>query len=915
MRGLALVAGLVWAVTSTAHAADIVWDTPVATVGKHQLIDGTLVLALNGGNAVTVREAGRDGTATYAFARASYGTLDYAPNAPDRLYYSAGSVSTGAADFDAVINSFAWSANASAQGIQTLSGLTPGTTYRIQLFYNDQRFAREMQFSASVGTAPTQLSSQGAGWGQNVTGTFTADGPTQEIVHTALGFANAHFNALLVTAVNDTIVWGPVTDTTGKAQLVGGQVHLAANGGPRTTVSGAGPSGGDTVAFSGGSYGSLNFEPATSGRVFRNITANTGDPAFDAMLGGFGYARGGVTTATHQLTGLTPGQRYGYQFFFYDPRDCCSGRSMRLYDPAAPEAAVDIAARADGPGFGQHVIGEFVASGPVKTVVHETLGFANLHYTAIVVTELDDTPTATIHGDTFTTERLVRVFPTFPSAVGEFSGDDLVITGGTLVSLTGEGRYFTAEIALDGAGDLRVALRDNAVSLEAMPGQWVRSNTLTVENRAFTGDLWVVEGQDGWSSSGVYSAAMTVQDGALTPTGDTAQYHVNSDRFATPRQAASVILEQSPVWDNWTGVPNIGPSGARDAPVLLSVEDGDYYFLARNGTDQNYSAWHSTDMATWSLRGAVTPPGDGRWVTSAEMKDGLFYVYADVPNDQDPHVFIDDNLDDGIAGRAGGPALTKQACGSDAAFFRNDSDGLFHVIYEDWTPINARQHSWDSPLAGHASSPDGVNGFVPGEHRPPIDLRTDATGLTSTYAHPQIGTCTYDVHEDGQDAFGDWTAIKVGPQYYLFADYDEHDSGIRVGRFTSKSINDQFAFIGELGAGHPDPTVGFAEGQFYLITQQATDYVSPGPWVDGVDVQVMVDTTNNGVFDTGTPWTRVAESYDHKAGFARVVERTPAALDLEALPAGYAFQLRIRIDNTRVPAVAPLITRAEMRFE
>ena len=45
------------------------------------------------------------------------------------------------------------------------------------------------------------------------------------------------------------------------------------------------------------------------------------------------------------------------------------------------------------------------------------------------------------------------------------------------------------------------------------------------------------------------------------------------------------------------------------------------------------------------------------------------------------------------------------------------------------------------------------------------------------------------------------------------------------------SIYEEFEFVGALGGGHPDPTVGFAEGQFYLITQQSTDHVSPGPWI------------------------------------------------------------------------------------
>jgi len=41
---------------------------------------------------------------------------------------------------------------------------------------------------------------------------------------------------------------------------------------------------------------------------------------------------------------------------------------------------------------------------------------------------------------------------------------------------------------------------------------------------------------------------------------------------------------------------------------------------------------------------------------------------------------------------------------------------------------------------------------------------------------------------------------------------------MRVGRWTSNSINKPFTWAGEIGEGfHPDPTVGLAEGKFCLL--------------------------------------------------------------------------------------------------
>ena len=48
-----------------------------------------------------------------------------------------------------------------------------------------------------------------------------------------------------------------------------------------------------------------------------------------------------------------------------------------------------------------------------------------------------------------------------------------------------------------------------------------------------------------------------------------------------------------------------------------------------------------------------------------------------------------------------------------------------------------------------------------------------------------------------------------------------------VGWFTSPSIDKQFTWCDKIGNGHPDPDIAFAEGQFYLATQQKTDYVTP----------------------------------------------------------------------------------------
>ena len=73
-------------------------------------------------------------------------------------------------------------------------------------------------------------------------------------------------------------------------------------------------------------------------------------------------------------------------------------------------------------------------------------------------------------------------------------------------------------------------------------------------------------------------------------------------------------------------------------------------------------------------------------MTTAEYVDGKFYLYYDEPNDENPHLIIDDDLTDGILGKEYGEVFNDPSHGSDAGVFR-DEDGTFHMIYEDWRGI------------------------------------------------------------------------------------------------------------------------------------------------------------------------------------------------------------------------------------
>ncbi len=425
-----------------------------------------------------------------------------------------------------------------------------------------------------------------------------------------------------------------------------------------------------------------------------------------------------------------------------------------------------------------------------------------------------------------------------------------------------------------------------------------------------------------WHEFAAESEGLEFVNGHASPLAKHGSFTSKNLTFKTKRSVESITIKQSDDWLNWQPVSNIGPSKAGDAPILLRVGPGDYWFFGlREGV---YHAFRSRDMKSWEHFGPVldeTSRGEhkslGRWCVSAEYADGKAYIYYDHPNDQDPHLIIDEDLTDGKPGKDMGLAFADPSDGSDAAVIR-DRDGNFNIIYEDWSPIEAKTHSWDSPLAGRAVSDDGIKDFV--IQKPAVDERTNPTGVFKTYEHPHwkkehpdftSNTARYEVHEPKQDAYGDWAAIAIGGQYYLFGDF--HPKGtvgskaMSVAWFTANGMDQQFRFCGNVGQGHPDPDIIFAEGQFYLVTQMETDYISPGPWVEKVEVRVGVDTNNSGKIDHWSEWQEAKEKYSGTEGFAKQVERAPASIDLTGLPEGFAFSFEFRIEDTTENASKPVL--------
>ena len=514
------------------------------------------------------------------------------------------------------------------------------------------------------------------------------------------------------------------------------------------------------------------------------------------------------------------------------------------------------------------------------------------------------------------------LFISFPQKITGLTDSDFIVVNGTASGTVStsednhdthqtalEGRFYKTTITVDKPGTVEVSLPAGAVHAAAGDQDpSLASSTLITTCTDDFGDAWIVDSAADWADATAASSNLVFSNGFAEPTNTTATFTSQLKTFSRIRKPRAITFQQSAAWDNWTQFDQIGPGGG--APIFLPIANDDYYYIGGK------KVYHSTDMTNWTQLDSL-PGGYSGWTTSAEYKDGTFYVITDSPNDEDPVLLTDDNLMDSVPGTIHGAVFVSPHHGSDASLFRDDRDGLFHIIYEDHSPLSAGKQGWDSPLAGHTSSPDAIHGFGVHEHHPAVDLRTTPTGEIGIHGHPHHDyDHYYQVHSPKQDAFGDWTTIKIGERYYLFGDFHHTDgSQMSVACFASDSIYEEFELVGELASdGHPDPTCGFAEGQFYVITQKK-DLTSPGPWVEGVEARAGVDTDGDGTVDQWTDWQIVRETYDHKPGYARVVDLTPAQIDMSGLQAGYGFQFELNIDNTVASNAAPIMDRVEISFE
>ncbi|MEP4078012.1 Ig-like domain-containing protein [Haloferula sp.] len=843
------------------------------------------------------------------------------------------------ADYDQLLSNVDFGGGSSPTLALGGGRLVAGGSYEIQIWFADTRNNRVMRFTDNQGGDSIDL---GGGVAQYAIGNFTANGTNQNLQLLPQGFSDAHVNAYQIRLLSlgsglvgffaeavdvgdDTfeVTLNFSTDVTGllESELVvtdGTLVNSSLSGSGAAysfRLTSTNPGGftvslpADSVEDTGDNMNALISRTFTAADIITGPiptlyqTHSTVSAPYDVTVH-FDQAISGLTLSDFTITNGTLSN-------FIDHTLLHAGNIANY--------SVTVTPTAEGP---------VTLTLPITSVTSDSTGVGNMESNTLVA-DYQLSPNVEINGSIASSSSEFDVFFSFTPHITGFDSSDVVVTNGSIVSFEMQGRreyadrFYKATIQALTPGEVTIFVPAGSATNRDHPSSSnTASNVFTTTVSDQFGEDWVIDSASEWTANLDSSSDLTLADGFAEPSASaTGIYSSVIHTFSKPQFADKLTFTQTPVWsaDKWTEAGNISPSGAGDAPIFLPIGNDDYYFFAANSG--SYHAWHSTDMSTWTKQDQFTNDGVGRG-TSAEYKDGTFYLLVDTPNDHTPSMYTDTDLNNGQPGIDHGIVIPYGHSGGDSALFLDNADDLFHIISEDHSPILAKDHSWDSPLAQHVTSVDGINGFVPDEHLPALDIRTEPTGTFGTYNHPHVsGTPIsnprpYEIHIGEQKALGDWSIMKVGDRYYTFSDYehDDHSGFINTGISVSNSLYESFELVADIGDGHPDPTSGFAEGQFYLITQQSTDYVSSGPWVDGVQARAGVDTDNNGSIDQWTGWQTLTESYDHTPGYSRVITVTPAEIDMSSLPAGYGFQFELQLDDTIVPGSTPIMDQVKMSF-
>jgi hypothetical protein len=185
------------------RGSTILWSSPVPYT-----TDGSASDVLNAGGTVVVAEYANGngaGTQNVNGILFSEGLADYAGYQATTVQALQGFTTNNAA-YDTILNGFAY--DGSDPNTLTITGLTPGTTYDVQLWALDNRFDEDLRTeNFSSGLSDVNASTTFAlGSDVSVTGSFVADGSGEQVIYVnGIGQFQTNLNAFSVQAVPEGV--------------------------------------------------------------------------------------------------------------------------------------------------------------------------------------------------------------------------------------------------------------------------------------------------------------------------------------------------------------------------------------------------------------------------------------------------------------------------------------------------------------------------------------------------------------------------------------------------------------------------------------------------------------------------------------------------------------------------------------
>ncbi len=186
-----LVAVITLTITLSASAANIAWNAPVAITTNGSASD-----VVNWGKTVEAQYASGNGAGAQTVHGVTFqeNFSSYTGSGP--TVQALQGFTTGNASYDTVLNGFYYDNN--NPNTLTVTGLTVGTKYEIQLWGLDNRTPENARTESFTGGANTSTTFA-LGSDVSVTGTFVASAATQVVFVNGVGQSENNLNAFAVT--------------------------------------------------------------------------------------------------------------------------------------------------------------------------------------------------------------------------------------------------------------------------------------------------------------------------------------------------------------------------------------------------------------------------------------------------------------------------------------------------------------------------------------------------------------------------------------------------------------------------------------------------------------------------------------------------------------------------------------------